>query len=89
MHRKPCSAYLCLPLPAPAALLKLLEQRERQAQVEPDMELHAWMAARVGEGMHGSVATELILRLLGLEVRLSIVGHRTHSKVDSERHFNV
>ena len=54
---------LCL-----AAMLKLLEEREGQRQVEPDIDMQAWMKARVSEGIHSSVATELMLRLLGLEV---------------------
>lgn len=56
----------CLP-----ALLKLLQERERQRTTEPDADLDAFLRARVQEGMHGSVSTELVLRLLGLEARLT------------------
>ena len=48
---------------------ELLRQREEGGQVEADLDLDNWMQARIAEGMGGSVATELVLRLLGLEVR--------------------
>lgn len=51
-----------------AALLQLLEERERGSQVEPDDDMQAWMRERASKDMHGSVASELILRLFGLEV---------------------
>lgn len=53
-----------------AALQSLLRQREGSRQVERDADLDAWMQARVQEGTRNSVAAELTMRLLGLEVRL-------------------
>ena len=49
-------------------MLALLRDREQQGQIEADAALDAWMQARAAEGMHGSVASELVLHLLGLEV---------------------
>ena len=51
-----------------AALLALLDGRERQRQIETDDDLDAFMRTRVAENLQGSVATEMQLRVLGLEV---------------------
>ena len=53
---------------APAAMLSMLREREKKSGVKPDANLDAFMKAQATEGKNGSVNSELILRLLGLQV---------------------
>lgn len=50
-----------------AALLKTLREREGQKQVEVDAELDAYLSACEHDGVQNAAATEMQLRLLGLE----------------------
>ena len=51
-----------------AAMLSMLREREKKSGVKPDPDLDAFMKAQATEGKNGSVNSELILRLLGLQV---------------------
>ena len=51
-----------------AAMLSMLREREKKGGVKPDADLDAFMKAQATEGKNGSVNSELILRLLGLQV---------------------
>ncbi len=46
----------------------MLRQREKKNEVRPDPDLDAFMKAQATEGKSGSVNSELVLRLLGLQV---------------------
>lgn len=52
-----------------AAMLSMLREREKKIGIKPDADLDAFMKAQATEGKNGSVNSELILRLLGLQVR--------------------
>lgn len=49
-------------------MLSILREREKKGGVKPDADLDAFMKAQATEGKNGSVNSELILRLLGLQV---------------------
>lgn len=51
-----------------AAMLSALREREKKSGIKPDPDLDAFMKAQAMEGKNGSVNSELILRLLGLQV---------------------
>jgi len=51
-----------------AAMLSTLRGREKKNGVKPDPDLDAFMKALATEGKSGSVNSELVLRLLGLQV---------------------
>ena len=51
-----------------AAMLSTLRDREKKNEVRPDPDLDAFMKAQATEGKSGSVNSELVLRLLGLQV---------------------
>lgn len=51
-----------------AAMLSTLREREKKSKVKPDPDLDAFMKAQATEGKNGSVSSELVLRLLGLQV---------------------
>ena len=51
-----------------AAMLSMLREREKKSGVKPDPDLDAFMKAQATGGKNGSVNSELILRLLGLQV---------------------
>ena len=51
-----------------AAMLSMLRDREKKSGAKPDADLDAFMKAQATEGKNGSVNTELVLRLLGLQV---------------------
>lgn len=51
-----------------AAMLSMLRDREKKGGVKPDADLDSFMKAQATEGKNGSVNTELVLRLLGLQV---------------------
>ena len=54
-----------------AAMLSTLREREKKSKVKPDPDLDAFMKAQATEGKNGSVNSELVLRLLGLQVGAS------------------
>ncbi len=54
-----------------AAMLSTLREREKKNEVKPDPDLDAFMKAQATEGKSGSVNSELVLRLLGLQVSLA------------------
>lgn len=54
-----------------AAMLSTLREREKKSKVKPDPDLDAFMKAQATEGKNGSVSSELVLRLLGLQVWVS------------------
>ena len=54
-----------------AAMLSTLREREKKNEVRPDPDLDAFMKAQATEGKSGSVNSELVLRLLGLQVSLA------------------
>ena len=49
-------------------MLGTLREREKKSQVKPDPDLDAFMKSQATEGKNGSVNSELMLRLLGLQV---------------------
>ena len=49
-------------------MLSTLREKEKQSEVKPDADLDAFMKAQATEGKNGSVNSELVLRLLGLQV---------------------
>ncbi len=49
-------------------MLSTLREREKKSQIKPEPDLDAFMKAQATEGKNGSVNSELILRLLGLQV---------------------
>ena len=51
-----------------AAMLSVLREREKKNGVKPDADLDAFMKAQATEGKNSSVNSELVLRLLGLQV---------------------
>lgn len=55
-------------VPVHAAMLNALREREKKSGIKPDPDLDAFMKAQATEGKNGSVNSELILRLLGLQV---------------------
>ncbi|KAL3152681.1 hypothetical protein ABBQ38_012276 [Trebouxia sp. C0009 RCD-2024] len=57
------------------AMLNALREREKKSGIKPDPDLDAFMKAQATEGKNGSVNSELILRLLGLqECKDTLVG---------------
>ncbi|KAA6418150.1 MAG: ATP-binding cassette transporter [Trebouxia sp. A1-2] len=57
------------------AMLSTLREREKKNGVKPDSDLDAFMKAQATEGKNGSVNSELVLRLLGLqECKDTLVG---------------
>lgn len=51
-----------------ADVLSKLRNQEKQHDVKPEYDLDAFMKAQATEGKNGSVNSELMLRLLGLQV---------------------
>ena len=51
--------------------MEQLRQREKEAGIEPDPEIDAFMRASTISGKRHSLVTELTLRILGLEVSQS------------------
>lgn len=60
-------AWLCMLCGAEE--LKELQQREKQMNVQPDWEIDAFTKAQIRSGKRHSIVTDLILKLLGLDVR--------------------
>lgn len=48
--------------------LKELQQKEKQMNVQPDWEIDAFTKAQIRSGKRHSIVTDLILKLLGLDV---------------------
>lgn len=48
--------------------LKELQQKEKQMNVQPDWEIDAFTKAQIRTGKRHSIVTDLILKLLGLDV---------------------
>ena len=55
-------------LDQPADELEELMRREKEAGVSPDPELDAFMRAEVRTGKRESIVTDLIIKMLGLDV---------------------
>lgn len=51
-----------------AAYVEELRQRERELGIEPDLEVDALLKAEAVEGKRSNIVTDLMLRVLGLEV---------------------
>jgi hypothetical protein len=51
-----------------------LRAREKELGIVPDPEVDALLKAEAVEGKHSSIVTDLMLRVLGLEVRCCCVG---------------
>ena len=49
--------------------LKELQQKEKEMKVQPDWEIDAFTKAQIRSGKRHSIVTDLILKLLGLDVR--------------------
>ena len=48
--------------------LKELQQKEKEMKVQPDWEIDAFTKAQIRSGKRNSIVTDLILKLLGLDV---------------------
>ena len=56
--------------------LQELRKREKEAGYTPDWELDAFMKAEIRKGKKESIVTDLVIKLLGLDVRPShLVAH--------------
>lgn len=53
--------------------LQELRKREKEAGYTPDWELDAFMKAEIRKGKKESIVTDLVIKLLGLDVRLFAV----------------
>ena len=49
--------------------LQELRKREKEAGYTPDWELDAFMKAEIRKGKKESIVTDLVIKLLGLDVR--------------------
>lgn len=58
----------CLYLWCGAEELKELQHKEKQMNVQPDWEIDAFTKAQIRTGKRHSIVTDLILKLLGLDV---------------------
>ena len=54
----------------PTEELAELQAKEKEAGIEPDWEIDAFMKAQVREGKKDSIVTEMIIKMLGLDVSL-------------------
>ena len=54
----------------PSEELAELQAKEKEAGIEPDWEIDAFMKAQVREGKKDSIVTEMIIKMLGLDVSL-------------------
>ena len=50
--------------------LQELRKREKEAGYTPDWELDAFMKAEIRKGKKESIVTDLVIKMLGLDVRL-------------------
>lgn len=55
-------------LPLAAELLKRMRDFEREHDIEPDWNVHAFQKAQAIQGQQSSVATEYVIRMLGLDI---------------------
>lgn len=53
-----------------AAELQELQKKEKEMNVQPDWEIDAFTKAQIRTGKRHSIVTDLILKLLGLDVSL-------------------
>lgn len=51
-----------------AVYVEELRKREKQLGIEPDAEMDALLKAEAVSGKHSNIVTDLIMRILGLEV---------------------
>lgn len=51
-----------------AELLHRMRQHEREHDIEPDWNVHAFQKAQAIQGQRSSVATEYVIRMLGLDI---------------------
>ena len=58
---------------APAAMLREIRRRERELGIAPDADLDGYLKANAMAGQRSNAGTLLIMRLLGLEVRLQLL----------------
>lgn len=58
-----------LPCRCPAVYIDQMRAREKELGIAPDPEVDALLKAEAVEGKHSSIVTDLMLRVLGLEVR--------------------
>lgn len=58
--------------------LEELRKREKEAGYTPDWELDAFMKAEIRKGKKESIVTDLVIKLLGLDVRLFAVCQLCH-----------
>ncbi len=54
----------------PTEELAELQAREKEKGIEPDWEIDAFMKAQVREGKKDSIVTEMIIKMLGLDVSM-------------------
>jgi hypothetical protein len=54
-----------------------MREREKELGIEPDWELDAFMKASAARGKRRSIMTDYIMRILGLEVRPSLLLQRS------------
>lgn len=59
----------CAVVVVAAVYVDELRRREKELGVEPDPEVDAFLKAEAVEGKRSNIVTDLILRVLGLEVR--------------------
>ena len=57
-----------VPLCLAAELLADLRKREKEMDIEPDWNVHAFQKAQAIQGQPTSVATEYVIRMLGLDI---------------------
>lgn len=51
-----------------AELLQRMRSHEREHDIEPDWNVHAFQKAQAIQGQRSSVATEYVIRMLGLDI---------------------
>jgi len=51
-----------------ADLLAQMRKYEKEHDIEPDWNVHAFMKAQCIQGQQSSVATEYVIRMLGLDI---------------------
>ncbi len=52
--------------------LQELQKKEKEMNVQPDWEIDAFTKAQIRTGKRHSIVTDLILKLLGLDVSLAV-----------------
>lgn len=59
--------------------LQELQEKEKEQSIEPDWEVDALLKAAAREGKRESIMTDLIIKLLGLDVIACMQAHRPES----------